>query len=103
MTTRVEQVVEIVELSSSERNWLYLIEAVTSHGPVNAKRVMELEGTLQACVATRNCVSAFPDFKEFKKHANDVAWETEIWIAEIPDYMIHFDGEKSFAVTESSG
>lgn len=92
-----------VVLYDDERNWLYLIEAVTSHGPVNAKRVTELEETLQACVATRIYVSAFPDFKEFKKHANDIAWETEVWIAEIPDHMIHFDGEKFFAATESSG
>lgn len=92
-----------VVLYDDERNWLYLIEAVTSHGPVTPKRVAELEETLGACVATRVYVSAFPDFRQFKRHANDIAWETEVWIAEFPDHMIHFDGEKFFAATESSG
>lgn len=91
-----------VVLYDDERNWLYLIEAVTSHGPVTPKRVMELEETLQACAATRIYVSAFPNFREFKRHAANIAWETEVWLAEIPDHMIHFDGEKFFAATESS-
>lgn len=92
-----------VVLYDDERNWLYLIEAVTSHGPVNAKRVTELEETLQDCAATRIYVSAFPDFREFRKHAADIAWETEVWLAEIPDHMIHFDGKKFLAATEKSG
>ena len=92
-----------VVLYGKERNWLFLVEAVTSHGPVSPKRVAELEITLKNCVATRIYVSAFPDFRQFKRHANDIAWETEVWIAEIPDHMIHFDGEKFLAATENSG
>lgn len=91
-----------VVLYDDERNWLYLIEAVTSHGPVTPKRVTELEETLKACAATRIYISAFPDFRQFKKHANDIAWETEVWIAKNPSHMIHFDGEKFFAATKSS-
>jgi len=91
-----------VVLYDVERNWLYLIEAVTSHGPVTPTRVTALEETLEACTATRIYVSAFPDFREFKKHATSIAWETEVWIAEFPDHMIHFDGEKFFSATESS-
>ena len=92
-----------VVLYDEKRNWLFLVEAVTSHGPVSPKRVAELEVTLKNCVATRIYVSAFPDFRQFKRHANDIAWETEVWIAEIPDHMIHFDGEKFLAATENSG
>ena len=92
-----------VVLYDEKRNWLFLVEAVTSHGPVSPKRVAELEITLKNCVATRIYVSAFPDFRQFKRHANDIAWETEVWIAEIPDHMIHFDGEKFLAATENSG
>lgn len=92
-----------VVLYDDQRNWLFLVEAVTSHGPVSPKRVAELEITLKSCDATRIYVSAFPDFKQFKKHANDIAWETEVWIAAIPDHMIHFDGEKFLAATENSG
>ena len=91
-----------VVLYDEKRNWLFLVEAVTSHGPVSPKRVAELEITLKNCVATRIYVSAFPDFRQFKRHANDIAWETEVWIAEIPDHMIHFDGEKFLGVMENS-
>ncbi len=83
-----------IVLYDEERNWLFLIEAVTSHGPVNPKRFQELEATLEDCTATRVYVSAFPDFRQFKRHADDIAWETEVWIAEIPDHLIHFNGDR---------
>lgn len=82
-----------VVLYDEERNWLFLIEAVTSHGPMSPKRVEELEATLKNCVATRLYVSAFPDFRLFKQHVGNIAWETEVWIAEIPDHLIHFNGD----------
>ena len=71
-----------------ERNWLFLVEAVTSHGPVTPKRFEELEATLRNSVATRVYVTAFPDFRQFKQHVDKIAWETEVWIAEIPDHLI---------------
>ena len=83
-----------VVLYDEEREWLFLVEAVTSHGPVNPKRVEELEATLRGCVATRVYVSAFPDFRQFKRHVDKIAWETEVWIAEISDHLIHFNGDK---------
>ena len=83
-----------VVLYDENRNWLFLVEAVTSHGPVNPKRVEELEATLTDCSATRVYVSAFPDFRQFKRHVDKIAWETEVWVAEIPDHLIHFNGDK---------
>ena len=83
-----------VVLYDEERNWLFLVEAVTSHGPVTPKRFRELEATLENCTAARVYVSAFPDFRQFKRHAEDIVWETEVWIAEIPDHLIHFNGDK---------
>ena len=83
-----------IVLYDEERNWLFLVEAVTSHGPVNPKRFEELEATLEDCMAARVYVSAFPDFPQFKRHADDIAWETEVWLAEIPDHLIHFNGDK---------
>ena len=91
-----------VVLYDEERNWLFLIEAVTSHGPVSPKRVEELEVTLKDCVATRLYVSAFPDFRQFKQHVDKIAWETEVWISEIPDHLIHFNGDKFLGPKESS-
>ncbi len=77
-----------------QRNWLYLIEAVTSHGPVSPKRHRELEKLLAKCAADRIYVTAFLDTTCFRKYAGDIAWGTEVWIAEKPDHMIHFNGPK---------
>ena len=59
-----------VILYDEDRNRLFLIEAVTSHGPVSPKRIEELEVTLKDCAATRVYVSAFPDFQQFKRHVD---------------------------------
>lgn len=76
------------------RKWLFLIEAVTSHGPVSPKRIVELEKLLIDCKAGKVYVTAFPDMAEFKKHSNNIAWETEVWLMDIPDHMIHFNGDR---------
>ena len=83
-----------VVIYDENKGWLFLIEAVTSHGPVSPKRMIELEEFLTNCKAGKIYVTAFPDFKEFKKHTNDIAWETEVWLVELPDHMIHFNGDK---------
>jgi len=76
------------------RNWLYLIEAATSHGPVSHKRRHELELLLKGCTAKGVYISAFLDFAEFRRHTPQIAWETEVWIAAMPGHMIHYNGEK---------
>lgn len=83
-----------VVLFCKKRNWLFLIEAVTTHGPVSAKRHHEIEAMLDACTADRIYVTAFPDMRTFRKYAGDIAWETEVWIAENPDHLIHFNGPR---------
>lgn len=83
-----------VVLFDKEKNWLFLIEAVTSHGPISPKRLIELEILLENCDAGRVYVTVFPDFKEFKKWSNNIAWETEVWICEMPSHMIHFNGDR---------
>jgi type II restriction enzyme len=83
-----------VVIYDKSKNWLFLIEAVTSHGPVSPKRYIELEALLKNCTAGRVYVTAFPDFAEFKKHSNHIAWETEVWLMDIPDHMIHFNGDR---------
>lgn len=77
-----------------QRKWLFLIEAVTSHGPVSPKRLLELEDLLKYCKVGKIYVTAFPDMTEFKKHTNNIAWETEVWLMDIPDHMIHFNGDR---------
>mgnify|MGYP001186355099 CR=1 FL=1 len=83
-----------VVLYDRQKNWLYLIEAVTSHGPVSPKRIVELEEMLKGCKAGKVYVSAFPDFAEFKKHSTKIAWETEVWVVDFPEHMIHFNGDR---------
>ena len=83
-----------IVLYDAKKNWLFLIEAVTTHGPVNPKRHAEIETMLAECPAERVYVTAFLDKADFRKYAADIAWETEVWIAETPDHMIHFNGPK---------
>lgn len=77
-----------------DKNWILLIEAVTSHGPVSQKRMIELKESLKQTSCELIFISAFPNTEIFKKYAHEIAWETEVWIADIPDHMIHFNGEK---------
>jgi hypothetical protein len=81
-------------LYRSDVNWIYLIEAVTSHGPVTPKRYIELERMFAKCTADRVYITAFPSPSEFRRYAADIAWETEVWLQDNPDHMIHFNGPK---------
>jgi len=83
-----------VVLLDRQRAWLFLIEAVTSHGPMSPKRVFELAERLKRSTVGPVYVSAFPNIATFRRHMKDIAWETEVWIADIPDHMIHFNGDK---------
>ena len=77
-----------------ERDWLIVIEAVTSHGPVDQKRKNELTQLFATARPGLVFVSAFPDRKTFTRFHAAIAWETEVWIADAPDHMIHFNGQR---------
>lgn len=81
-------------LLDTQKNWLFLIEVVTSHGPMSPKRLVELEAMFSNCKMGKVFVTAFPDFEEFRKHTSGISWETEVWIAENPDHMIHYNGDR---------
>jgi hypothetical protein len=83
-----------VVVYDSRRNWLFLIEAVTSHGPVSPKRWEELESAFEGSEIGRVYVTTFPNSVAFRKYAADIAWETEVWIADNPTHMIHFNGDR---------
>jgi len=78
----------------AEKNWLVLIEAVTSHGPMNPKRLVELKELFAGSKAGLVFVTAFLDRRALLKHLREIAWETEVWVADSPDHMIHFNGER---------
>jgi type II restriction enzyme len=82
------------------KNVLFLIEAVTSHGPMSQKRVNELVERLSKTGAKQIFISAFPTKKEFKKYIDETAWETEVWLADAPGHMIHLNGPKFLFVLE---
>ena len=77
-----------------EKHWLILAEAVTSHGPVDAKRHEELRELFKDCSAGLVFLSAFPDRQTFARYVDAISWETEVWIAESPTHLIHYNGEK---------
>jgi len=75
-----------------KRAWLLLIESVTSHGPVNGKRHDELARLFAGSSAGLVYVTAFPTRATMSRHLGDVAWETEVWVADAPSHLIHFNG-----------
>mgnify|MGYP000284446077 FL=1 len=77
-----------------ERNWLLLIESVTSHGPVDGKRHNELTKLFKDSKPGLVYVTAFPDRKTMAKYVAAISWETEVWISEDPTHMIHFNGDR---------
>ena len=83
-----------VIIFDEKRDWVFLIEAVTSHGPMSQKRVLELERILTDCPVGLIYVSAFPDMTEFRRHISEIAWDTEVWIAELPEHLIHYNGDR---------
>ncbi len=77
-----------------QRNWLILIEAVTSAGPVDGKRRMELKKLFKSSRAGLVFVTAFETRKSMQSFVSQISWESEVWIAEAPDHLIHFNGER---------
>lgn len=88
-----EELPDVVSYCES-RNLLFLIEAVHSAGPMSEARVMKLKKQLENCTAIPVFITAFMNKKGFRRWAADIAWESEVWIADSPDHMIHFNGYK---------
>ncbi len=83
-----------VVLYREDKKWIYFIEAVTSVGPMSPKRILELTEMTKGVTAGKIFVTAFPDIKTYKKFVEKLAWDTEVWIAEMPEHMIHLNGDK---------
>lgn len=77
-----------VVLYREDKDWIYFVESVTSVGPMNPKRIVEISQMTTNVKAGKIFVTAFLDFATFKKFSADLAWETEVWLAEQPDHMI---------------
>jgi hypothetical protein len=83
-----------VVVHDTRRNWLLLIEAVTSAGAVDSKRRNELKELFRESTAGLVFVTAFETRRAMQSFLSQISWETEVWVAEAPDHMIHFDGER---------
>jgi hypothetical protein len=83
-----------VVLHYPKRNWLLLVESVTSHGPVDGKRHAELAKLFAGSTAGLVYVTAFPNRAIMSRYLGEIAWETEVWVADAPSHLIHFNGER---------
>lgn len=83
-----------VVLYRPDEDWLYFIEAFASGGPMDPKRILEITEMTKNVKSGKIFVTAFLDFKTYKSHSHELAWETEVWIAEMPEHMIHLNGDK---------
>jgi adenine-specific DNA-methyltransferase len=92
-----------VVLYCREKDWLLLVEAVTSHGPMDAKRHNELADLFSGARPGLIYVTAFPDRMVMARYVADISWETEVWCADAPSHLIHFDGERFLGPYEEPG
>ena len=83
-----------VVLYREDKDWIYFVESVTSVGPMDSKRILEITKMTKNVTAGKIFVTAFLDFKTYKRFSETLAWETEVWIAEMPEHMIHLNGDK---------
>lgn len=83
-----------VVLYRADKNWIYFIECVTSVGPMSPARILELNQMTAGVTAGKVFVTAFPDKKTYKKFFDQLAWETEVWLSEEPEHMVHLNGNK---------
>jgi hypothetical protein len=81
-----------VVLFCAKRNWLILIESVTSHGPIDGKRHSELSSLFADSKAGLVYVTAFPNRSFMGRYLSEITWETEVWVADSPSHLIHFNG-----------
>ncbi|MDR4652712.1 MAG: hypothetical protein MRJ52_09970 [Nitrosomonas sp.] len=83
-----------VVLHYTQKNWLLLVESVTSHGPVDGKRHVELSSLFAESTAGLVYITAFPNRAVMGRYLSEIAWETEVWVADAPSHLIHFNGER---------
>jgi hypothetical protein len=79
---------------NAQKNWLFLIEAFFTSGPMSEERILELKKALKNCTANLIFVTGFTSKTDFKKNIGSIGWETEVWTADNPDHLVHFNGNK---------
>lgn len=77
-----------------DRGWVLLIEAFNTSNPITEARHRVLEHLTEKCSAGPVYVTAFLTRSIFAKYAARISWETEVWTADDPEHMIHFNGDR---------
>jgi type II restriction enzyme len=83
-----------VLVHDDRRNWLILVDSLEGRGPINPKRLFDLKTIFANATPGLVFVTAFEDRRTMSRYLGDIAWETEVWIADAPDHLIHFNGER---------
>lgn len=89
-----DQKAKDVIIHFTQKNWLILVEAVTSHGPIDIKRHNELKELFRRSNAGLVFMTTFETHKAIVKFLPQIASETEVWVAEAPSHISHFNGER---------
>ena len=45
-------------------------------------------------IGIHDIITAFLFFFFYRKFVKEIAWETEVWLAEMPEHMLHMNGDK---------
>ena len=90
-----------VLLHSAERGWFVVVEVITSDGPIDNKRYAELTELFAGAKAGIIYVTAFPSRAAMVPYLRNIAWQTDVWIADEPSHLIHFDGDRYFVPYET--
>ncbi len=91
-----------VVVHDTRRNWLILIEAVASDGPVDGKRRKELKELFTGTTAPIVYVTAFRSRETMRAFLPVISWESEAWVADDPNHLIHFNGHRFFGPYEDN-
>ncbi len=83
-----------VVIHDPKRGWLVIGEAVTNDGIVDGKRRRELKALFSGFRSGLVFVTAFESRDTMRRFLDRISWETEVWVADNPDHVIHFNGER---------
>ena len=77
-----------------DQKWLLLIEDVTSHGPFDIKRQYELGSLFGGSSYGFGFITVFESGRVMNRYLAIIDWETDVWVAESPSHLIHFNGDR---------
>lgn len=89
---------DVVAMSQRD-HLLFIIECVYSSGPVSASKKLRYETLVTGISLPVVFVTTFLTQTKFRSLVPDIAWESEVWIAEHPDHLVHFNGERFLQVS----